>query len=281
MSAVFIGMPVYNGARFLPAALDSLVGQSFRDWRLLLSDNGSIDETGAIARVFAARDDRIRYVQHPINRGPYFNFKYVMDQADSPYFMWAAADDVWEPQFLEACVDHLDDNPHIGLAFTGVDAIDSFGRVIRGCPTLPSLTGSASFRTVYRYLIDPEINGKANLIYGLYRLEICKAAWVASKLADSKAWGSDMCFVLAALSRRGAIVDERVLFHKRYVRADDTPEKVNRIELAKHRRLGFPRREFAGYLRGNLAAVRGTRFYWLTLAVLLFRMFNPVQSRGF
>lgn len=281
MTTVFIGMPIYNGARFIRPALESLCNQTYRNWRLFISDNCSTDATGEICREFVQNEPRITYVKHPVNRGIVENFGYVLDQADLKYFMWAASNDMWDPGFLASCVGNLEKDNRVGIAFTGVYAIDTYGRVIRGCPTLPSLSGYASYKTIYRYLMDPEINGKANLIHGVYRLELCKAAWAATFKSGKDVWGQDMCFVLAALSRRGAIVDERVLFHKRYVRADDTPEKVNRIELAKHRRLGFPRREFAGYLRGNLAAVRGTRFYWLTLAVLLFRMFNPVQSRGF
>ena len=66
---VFIGLPVYNGARFLAAALDSLLAQSYRDFTLLISDNASTDETPQICAEFVARDPRVRYVRQPTNIG--------------------------------------------------------------------------------------------------------------------------------------------------------------------------------------------------------------------
>ncbi|WNC86000.1 glycosyltransferase family 2 protein [Thermosynechococcus sp. QKsg1] len=87
-----IGMPVYNGAKFIREALDSLLAQTFTDFELIISDNASTDETEAICREYAAKDKRIRYVRQAQNLGAAANFKYVLDEARGEYFMWAAAD---------------------------------------------------------------------------------------------------------------------------------------------------------------------------------------------
>ena len=68
---VSIGMPVYNGQRFLREVLDSILAQTFADFELIISDNGSTDETESICREYAARDPRVSY--HPndrTNHGP-------------------------------------------------------------------------------------------------------------------------------------------------------------------------------------------------------------------
>jgi len=64
-----IGLPVFNGADFLPAALESLLGQTFDDFELIISDNGSSDETPEICHQFAARDDRVQFHRVDQNRG--------------------------------------------------------------------------------------------------------------------------------------------------------------------------------------------------------------------
>ena len=108
---VSIGMPVFNGARTLPAALDSLLAQSFANFELIISDNASTDKTESICRDYAARDKRIQYVRQPENIGATANFKFVFDEAASEYFMWAACDDTRSSDFLEVNVRFLAANP--------------------------------------------------------------------------------------------------------------------------------------------------------------------------
>jgi glycosyltransferase involved in cell wall biosynthesis len=62
---VRIGLPAYNGERHLPAALDSLLAQTYGDFELIISDNASTDRTEEICREYAARDSRIRYHRSP------------------------------------------------------------------------------------------------------------------------------------------------------------------------------------------------------------------------
>ena len=108
---ITIGMPVYNGEQQIRGALDSILDQTFRDFVVIISDNGSNDGTGEICLEYAARDPRIRYVRQSGNRGASFNFRYVFDQSSTRYFMWAACDDVRSPDFLELNFRFLEANP--------------------------------------------------------------------------------------------------------------------------------------------------------------------------
>ena len=108
---VFIGLPVYNGARFLAGVLDSLLAQSFTDFTLLISDNASTDETRRICEEFAARDSRVRYVRHPKNMGAPRNWNYVAEAAVGEYFKWATGNDRCSPDMLARCVAALDADP--------------------------------------------------------------------------------------------------------------------------------------------------------------------------
>jgi len=120
---VSIGMPVYNGAKFIHEALDSLLAQTFTDFELIISDNASTDETEAICREYAAKDSRIRYVRQSTNLGAVANFKFVLDEAVGEYFMWAAADDVWRSKCIEHLIRVFDKNNHFCCVMSDVENI--------------------------------------------------------------------------------------------------------------------------------------------------------------
>ncbi len=134
---VSIGMPVYNGENFIRVALASLLAQTFTDFELIISDNASSDATEAICCEYAARDSRIKYVRQNENRGAIANFQFVLDKAVGKYFMWAAADDVWESSFVRFCVDNIGNSGSIMTAYKIQNRKSSF---VVNC-TLPELSG--------------------------------------------------------------------------------------------------------------------------------------------
>ncbi len=127
---VSIGMPVRNGEEHLAAALDSLLAQTFTDFELILSDNGSTDATADICQRYAARDRRIRYYRAEDNRGAAWNFNRVFELSRGEYFKWAAHDDICKPTFLDRCVDALQADPSVVLCHCGSGCIDADGAPI-------------------------------------------------------------------------------------------------------------------------------------------------------
>ncbi|MCD4750120.1 MAG: glycosyltransferase [Thermoanaerobaculales bacterium] len=257
MTEVFIGMPVFNCEPFLEEALDSLVDQDFRGWRLLISDNNSEDSTGDIARRFAAADPRIRYHRHPRNLGAPANFKFVLDSADAEFFMWAAGDDTWAPSFISAGVRAMKKDPTIGFAFTNLVNTDTFGREIRNYPGFTHFSGPSAWRNVLRFILAPEIMGKANMMYSVMRRNPASKAFHASPLTEH--WGSDMIFVLALLARTRFFYRHEVLFRKRVVRNEDSRDSVQPIIVDRPRELIFPWKHAPEYLTDQIKAVMHTR----------------------
>src|SRR5687767_6137887 len=102
--ALSIGLPVYNGERYLREAIGSILSQDFTDFELIISDNASTDGTAAICAFYAARDARIRYHRSETNLGAAPNHRRVFELARAPFFKWAAHDDSGSPQLLERCV---------------------------------------------------------------------------------------------------------------------------------------------------------------------------------
>jgi glycosyltransferase involved in cell wall biosynthesis len=129
--AVTIGLPVYNGGTFLAEGLESLLGQTFGDFELIVSDNASTDETEAVCRAYAAKDERLRYERQPVNRGGAWNFNHVLDLARGRYFKWVAHDDVHAPEFLRRCVETLEREPDVALSMATTVDIDGRGQVLR------------------------------------------------------------------------------------------------------------------------------------------------------
>jgi glycosyltransferase involved in cell wall biosynthesis len=124
---VSIGVPVYNGERFLAAALDSLLAQTFDDFELIIADNASTDDTAEICRSYEARDPRVRYVRNERNIGVYRNYNRVFRLAVGEYFKFAAADDFCHRELVEKCVEVLDAEPGIVATYARTRFVDSDG----------------------------------------------------------------------------------------------------------------------------------------------------------
>ena len=104
---ITVGVPVYNGAKTIGACLESLIGQTYKNLEIIISDNCSSDETFAICESFAKRDPRITLIRQNHNLGGTANFSYVLHSGSGDYFTWVASDDLRSPDFLEANLNFL------------------------------------------------------------------------------------------------------------------------------------------------------------------------------
>jgi glycosyltransferase involved in cell wall biosynthesis len=147
--AVSVGMPVYNAERYIEEALASILGQTFDDFELVISDNASSDRTSEICRAYAEKDERIRYFMMPRNVGVVENFNNVFRLSTGPYFKWAAADDVCGPDYLRQAVAVLDGDSSVVLVWARVVGIDEVGDPI-------ALTNEISDRNSARSVYSPD-----------------------------------------------------------------------------------------------------------------------------
>jgi glycosyltransferase involved in cell wall biosynthesis len=122
-----IGLPVFNGARFIEASVESILSQSFSDLELIISDNASTDDTEAVSRTIAGRDSRVTYHRNASNIGIAANFNLLVPLARGRLFKWATADDLLRPGYLERCVSHLDADPSVVLAYARTEFVDENG----------------------------------------------------------------------------------------------------------------------------------------------------------
>jgi glycosyltransferase involved in cell wall biosynthesis len=126
---VSLGMPVYNGEAYLEEALRSLLGQTFEDFELIISDNASTDRTRSICLDYAAHDRRIRFLRNEINVGFCRNQNRVIESSTGEYFLLTHHDDVRAPNYLERTVAVMDADPSIVVCYTKTRDIDERGNL--------------------------------------------------------------------------------------------------------------------------------------------------------
>ena len=129
---VSVGMPVYNGDRYIRRALDSLLSQSYRDFEIIISDNGSTDSTLQICQDYARKDPRVTVLDSQRNQGMVRNFRRVFEESTGEYFAWAADHDWWHPEWMSSLVSELDSNPAVVLAYPLNVRISENDEVLRG-----------------------------------------------------------------------------------------------------------------------------------------------------
>ncbi|NJN67962.1 MAG: glycosyltransferase [Chloroflexaceae bacterium] len=129
---VSILMAVYNRARFLPDAVESVLAQEMTDWELIISDNVSTDGTTEIAQRYAQRDQRIRYFRNDVHVTAVENFNLCYHRANpaSTYLALLASDDWWEPAFLARTVAMADQHPDLAFVHTDMYRTDAEGGIL-------------------------------------------------------------------------------------------------------------------------------------------------------
>ncbi len=167
---VSIGMPVYNGAKHLREALESLRAQTYRDFEIFISDNASTDATPEICAEYAKKDSRIRYVRQKENIGAIRNFGFVKREACGTYFMWAAHDDRWDPKFIETCLGALEADPSRVLAMSDFTRFDETNGEVERYGIQRALPSAREpYPRLKQHILFYLQDGKGVPIYGLWR----------------------------------------------------------------------------------------------------------------
>jgi glycosyltransferase involved in cell wall biosynthesis len=167
---VSIGVPVYNGERFIRATIDAIAAQTFQGYEVIISDNASEDATEQICREYA-RDPRVRYVRNERNIGVARNFQQLVHLASAEYFKLANADDVFDPRLVEECVAVLDAHPEAVLSYGRTTLIDEAGKPLRQYDDRLDLRQP---RARDRFILAAERTGLVNVLQGVMRTAVLR-----------------------------------------------------------------------------------------------------------
>jgi len=169
---VSIGMPVYNGEKYLRQAIESILGQTYSNLELVISDNGSTDSTQTIWEEYARRDPRVRCFRHDVNRGATWNYCAVFRHSRGKYFKWASHDDLCAPTFLERCIEVLESDPHVALCTTRTTIINDNGDAVGVYPYTFGVRGNPRherYNTFHRLYSEADF---CNPIFGVFRSDV-------------------------------------------------------------------------------------------------------------
>jgi glycosyltransferase involved in cell wall biosynthesis len=239
MARVSIGLPVFNGEKYLAEAIASVLEQTYSDTELIITDNASTDGTQDICAEACRQDKRIRYFRNEKNLGAAPNYNLAWSYANGEYFKWLAHDDRIKPRFIEAAVAALDADPAAVLCNSEAEYIDGEGRhlgfyrsVLARCESGKPAEQLAAVLLNSHTCID---------FFGLIRRE----AMVGSILHEAFS-GADKAFI-AQMALRGrliqlaeALVEVREHPH-RYTRTTKSARmKLNWHDTSKSNQVDFP-----------------------------------------
>ena len=154
MAKVDVTIPIYNTPLpYLKAALESVIAQTFPDWRAVVVNNGSTEKNTVALESYlqGLPRDKILYIKTP-NRGLPAARNTGIKATDSPYIALLDADDAWYPEKLALQLPILDQNPEIALVYADSEVIDTDGRVIRKSPPREFLASPDRHETLKRML---------------------------------------------------------------------------------------------------------------------------------
>jgi glycosyltransferase involved in cell wall biosynthesis len=243
---VAVGLPVYNGERFVAKSIETLLAQTFADFKVIISDNASTDRTGEICREWAARDPRIEYQRNSTNIGMAGNYNLTFGLSRSKYFRWATADDFCGPELLEDHVKVLEGDSSIALAYPQAWFVDEDGTPYEAWKDGLHLMGDDP---VERFKVVVKDIRRVHHHLGLMRSEFVRRTGGIAKHVSS-----DVAFV-AEMSLLGKLYQiEKQQFFRRLHRdssswaTNDEKHQARRYHAANVNRIPFSRFRFHGYL---------------------------------
>ncbi len=248
-----IGLPVYNGGRYLADSLDALLGQSYEDFELIISDNASTDDTAEICRHYESQDARVRYCRQVQNIGLSPNHNFVVEAARGEFFKWASYDDLYARDLLERCVEALDERPDVVLAHSWTAHIDPSDAVF-AAPVYPLATNATSAPERFRSTL---FGSGGDDIYGVVRMRVLQRVMPLNSYHHAEHT------IVAALSLYGPFhqVPEWLYFRR------DHPQQAERAYAAMRARCTNMDRRRADRLRHPLARLYAEYLWGYVTAV--------------
>lgn len=124
-----IVMPLYNHEKYVKVALQSILDQTFTDWKLYIVDDGSTDNSMQVVREFI--DERIVYVSHKKNKGISAALNTGFALTKEPYLTWVSSDNIYEDDFLKSLLEVMRNSYTIDFVYSNYKMMDENGKLIR------------------------------------------------------------------------------------------------------------------------------------------------------
>ena len=221
---VSVILPTFNRAQFLPQAFASIEAQSFRNWELIVVDDGSTDETESVVQAWRGGVEQAVFYVAQDNRGAYGARNTGLEHARGDYIAFFDSDDVWLPHHLARCVSAFERAPEIDWVFAACRAVDAAGAIVQpttfetdGAPR-PFLSLKAKDIGGVRIIDDPaaiECHFLHGIYCGLQNSVIRRSVFAGHRFWEDFRVVEDVLFLARALARGirlAYITDVQVLY---------------------------------------------------------------------
>jgi len=218
---ITIGIPVYNSKKFIKKHIETILTQTYQDFFIIISDNGSTDNTARICEEISKNEDRISFYQHKKNNGAFWNFNFIINKATTEYFVMSAPDDLWSNNFLESNIASLDKES---------DFVGSIGE----CSLFIRKFDSSEDNFIIEHLKNTRKNQYGHPVqgdlckkirfflkfnmgtqyYSVFRTRYIQYANFYKKNKNYGMWQSDLATILKILKRGDLHVDTKSFFYK-------------------------------------------------------------------
>lgn len=206
---VSIGLPVYNGMPYVKKTIDSVLGQTYKNIELVITDNPSTDNTQTLCEEYARKDKRVRYIRHKENIGAIANYNSAFTESKGEYFCWVSYDDYLDPRFVEKCVALLSGDKKAVVAMADFVFVNGKGETIfKANPKDFVVREKDLYPRLKQYILMGWASSKVMAIHGLWRRD----AIVHDEYRDLP--DGDINFVFRGLSRGPFLFVPEVLFYK-------------------------------------------------------------------
>ena len=221
MVKLTIGLPTYNCENIIGKKIEELLKQSFKDYVLIISDNNSTDNTGKICESMSKKDNRIVFFQQDKNKGPFWNFNFLLQKAQTNYFVMTTPDDILSKNFLESNINILEKCKEL---VGSIGECSLFNRIIDSNShksEINILNNSRKYQYVHpvkgelkekiRFYLDFQMGSQ---FYSIFRTKDIKFANFYRNKANYGMWQSDFAAILKILKRGNLHVDLESFFYK-------------------------------------------------------------------
>jgi len=216
-----IGLPTYNCENTIGNKIEELLKQSFKDYVLIISDNNSTDNTGKICESMSKKDNRIVFFQQDKNKGPFWNFNFLLQKAQTNYFVMTTPDDILSKNFLESNINILEKCKEL---VGSIGECSLFNRIIDSNShkfEINILKNSRKYQYVHpvkgelkekiRFYLDFQMGSQ---FFSVFRTKDIKFANFYRNKANYGMWQSDFAAILKILKRGNLHVDLESFLYK-------------------------------------------------------------------
>ena len=209
-------VPVYNAEKYLDRCVESIINQTFKDFELILVDDGSTDDSGVLSDKLATKDKRIK-VFHKENGGVSSARNIGLDNALGKYVAFCGPDDFIHPQMYEILYKFAKDND-AECVVCNFESFSDFNNIKMQDITLENKYECFSGKQAYEYI---RLSDKRNMLGCVWNKLFLKSSIHNLRFNTSLSYGEDLCFVLTFLSTiESMIVLNDVFLYYYFIRSD-------------------------------------------------------------